>query len=275
MNFENVIHKASRYLKRNSPTILSGMAVVGVVATAVTAVRATPKAISILNKEKYEEKTEKLPPLQVVKLAWKPYIPSILIGTATITCIVGSTVLNRRQQAALSSAYLFLEQSYKEYKNKVKALFGEDADDKITSSITKDKYAESDRIPVFDGEKCTFYEEHYGKFFERTMLEVRDAEYNLNKKLVKEGQVCLNDFMELLGLPSVKYGDILGWSQEQGFDFYNYTWIEFDHVLIKTGDDMECYEIKTPFAPHYDFDVPWDKEYEQDKARYDWSMATN
>lgn len=263
MNFDKAIRSASNYLKRNSPTILSGIAVVGVVATAVTAVRATPKAMSIINREKYEEKTDTLPPLQVVKLAWKPYIPSILIGTATITCIVGANVLNRRQQAALSSAYLFLEQSYKEYKSKVKALFGEDADNRVTGSIAEDKYVESDHIPVFDGEKCTFYEEHYGKFFERTMLEVRDAEYNLNKKLVKEGQVCLNDFMELLGLPPVKYGDILGWSQEQGFDFYNYTWIEFEHIILKTGDDMECYEIKTPFTPYVGYDIPWNPDQDE------------
>lgn len=274
MNTARILAKSKSFLKRKSPTILTVIGAAGVVATAVTAVKATPKALAFVDEEIRKQnralldeaekngndvcaQINKLKPIEVVKVAWKPYIPAIVLGTATITCIFGANVLNRRQQAALSSAYLFLEQSYKEYRNKVKALYGDDADNKVDAEIAKDKFSDEDMIPVFDGEKCLFYEEHYGKFFERTMLEVRDAEYQLNRKLAKEGEVSLNDFMEFLDLPNVKDGDILGWSQEDGFDFYNYTWIEFEHVLLTVNDDMECYMIKTPLQPTVGYDVPF------------------
>ena len=37
-----------KYLQHNTPVILSGLASIGVVVTAVTAVKATPKAIQLL-----------------------------------------------------------------------------------------------------------------------------------------------------------------------------------------------------------------------------------
>lgn len=37
-----------KYLQHNTPVILSGLASIGVVITAVTAVKATPKAIQLL-----------------------------------------------------------------------------------------------------------------------------------------------------------------------------------------------------------------------------------
>ena len=264
MNTARLLTSSKHWLKRNSPTILTCIGAIGVVATAVTAVKATPKALAMIEAEeivKWTDPDEKpnasLTPIEVVKVAWKPYIPSIIIGTATISCIFGANVLNQRQQAALTSAYIFLERSYKEYKDKVKSVLGEDAAKQVETAIVKEKFTEEEMIPSFDGDKCLFYEEHYGKFFERSMLEVRDAEYQLNRKLSKEGEVSLNDFMALLDLPEVPYGDILGWSQEDAFDNYNYTWIEFEHVLLEVADDLECYMIKMPFPPSEGFDVPF------------------
>lgn len=247
-----------QFLKHNSATIMTCFGAVGVVATAVTAVRATPKAMALIEQAGYEKASESIPlfdmeytPLTVtetIKVAWKPYIPSVAIGAATIACIFGANILNQRQQAALASAYILLEQSYKEYKDKVKAELGADTESKIRASIVKDKLSDSD-IPLLGGENLMFYEEHHGQIFERTMLEVRDAEYHLNRKLAMNGEVSLNEFLELLDLPGVEGGDAIGWSQEDGFDFYNYTWIEFEHELVTLDDGMECYILNTAIAP--------------------------
>ena len=45
---EGLLHKSTSYLRRSSPTILTCVSAVGVVATAVMAVKATPKAIILL-----------------------------------------------------------------------------------------------------------------------------------------------------------------------------------------------------------------------------------
>lgn len=52
---------------------------------------------------------------------------------------MGANALNRRQQAALTSAYALVQSSYKEYKDKLKELYGEEAHNAIVDSIAKEK----------------------------------------------------------------------------------------------------------------------------------------
>lgn len=54
---------------------------------------------------------------EAIAAAWKCYIPAVAIGASTIACIMGANALNRRQQAALTSAYALVQSSYKEYKD--------------------------------------------------------------------------------------------------------------------------------------------------------------
>lgn len=263
MNANRLLNKTKACLVKQSPTILAVISAVGVVATAVTAIRATPKALDLVHEARHEkwlendcpvqyEKDYELTPVEVVRATWQCYIPSVLIGSATIACIFGSNVLNKRQQAALTSAYIFLEQSYKNYKGKVNELFGEDTDNWVRSEIVKDKLKEEDELKPRSDETMLFYEEHYGKFFEKTMLEVQDAEYQLNRKLVLEGEASLNDFFEFLGLDDCEIGDILGWSYETICDFSN-SWIDFEHEIIETDDGMECRAINIVNPPVRDF----------------------
>lgn len=125
------------FIKKNGATILTCVGAVGVVATAVTAVKATPKAMVLLNAAK-KEKGEPLTKLEMIKVAGPVYIPSILIGTGTIACVIGSNVLNKQHQAALVSAYTMLDQSYKEYRAKTEELYGEEAVKQIEDELEKD-----------------------------------------------------------------------------------------------------------------------------------------
>lgn len=237
-------------LKNQSPLILSIVGSIGVVGTAVTAVRATPKALYLIAEAK-EEKEKPLTAIETVEVAWKCYIPSVAIGLATIGCILGSTVLSRHQQKALASAYILLDQSFREYKNKVNELYGENADREVRSEIVKDLYADTDER--YDGEKLIFYEEHYGKLFERTMLQVKTAEYELNRKFALDGEASINDFLDLLGLDNVDFGDCIGWLADSNYDFYGHLWIEFKHEEVIMDDGMECkvINITTPPSVYY------------------------
>lgn len=76
--------------------------------------------------------------LETIKIAGPVYIPPILLGASTITCVLGANVLNKRTQAALVSAYGLLAESYKEYRNKVIDIYGEEADKKVKEEIAKD-----------------------------------------------------------------------------------------------------------------------------------------
>ena len=78
--------KAQSYLKRSAPTIMTCVAAVGMVATVVMAVKATPKAIRLLEQAS-EEKGEKLSGAETVKTAAPVYIPACTTGLFTLSLI--------------------------------------------------------------------------------------------------------------------------------------------------------------------------------------------
>ena len=240
---------ANLFLKRNGSTILTVLGGAGVVATAVTAVKATPKAIKLI--EVYEEqKGENLTTIEKVKVAGPNYIPTILIGVGTIACIFGANVLNKRTQASLMSAYALIDNSYKEYKKKVAELYGDEMHKEVISSIAKDKY--TDDIHVSD-DKQLFYDEFSHRYFESTLEDVIKAEYNTNRQLQCNGGVYLNEYYEFLDLEPITGGTELGWSSGILESHYRAEWIEFDHEKVILEDGLECCIITLRYEPVIDF----------------------
>lgn len=242
------LYKSKLYLKRSTPTILSIIGSAGVIATAVLAVKATPKALDCIRHDSrinHDGNPYEYTKLEAFKSAWKCYIPSVTIGIGTIMCIFGSNALNKRQQAAMTSAYMLLDNAYKDYKKKTTELFGNDSDTLVKSAIARDKIV-NDTIPDL-GEKCLFYEYNYGEYFERSKEEVLNAEYKFNLKFSSRGYANLNDFYELLDLPKTDFGEILGWIFCD--ELYGSSWIDFKHELLELEDGMECYIIDMPISP--------------------------
>jgi hypothetical protein len=246
-----LLNHSKLFLKRNASTILTYVGGAGVIATGVMAAKATPKA-TILLKKAEEEKGEALSKWEVVQVAGPAYIPTILVGASTIACIFGANVLNKRHQAALMSVYALLDSSYKDYKDKVKELYGEDADGRVREELAKDKYDE-EQVEVEDN-KLLFYDEYSEQYFNATMEDVLRAEYLLNRDLSYHGYACLNELYALLRLPTTDYGEILGWYAGMVYDMQWYAWIEFNHRKVELEDGMECYilEILTEPVPEFD-----------------------
>lgn len=234
---KNLVNTSKLFLRKNAPTILSSLGGVGVVATAVMAVKATPKALALIEQAE-AEKGEKLTKVEVVKKASVVYIPSVLVGVGTIACIFGANVLNKRQQAALMSAYALLDSSYKEYAAKAVELYGEDADDKIKEEIAKDKY-DAEAINL-ENDETLFYDSFSGQYFKSTLYNVQNAEYQLNRDLVMRDYATVNEFYEHLGIPIIPSGDELGWSSGMNFDYYWQVWIDFGHRKVTMDDGTEC-----------------------------------
>lgn len=256
MNTSKFLKVTKLYLSRNAPMILSCVGAIGVGITAVVTAKATVKAVCIINEAECSKK-ETLTKGEAFAVAAPAYIPAVLIGSATIVCIFGANVLNRKHQAALTSAYILLDSTFKDYKAKVAELYGTDANKKVRAEIVKDKCKDIEQHIVRSDETLLFYEEHYGKIFERTFAEVQDAEYRLNRKLAMDGEASLNDFFQLLGLNEMEVGDALGWSQEGICDFFNPPWIDFEHELVRLDDGMECYIINILVAPVTGYDLPF------------------
>ena len=242
----SLLQSSMLFLKKNASTILTYIGSSGVIATSVMAVKVTPKALTLLENAK-TEKGEELTKTEKIKVAGPAYIPAVLIGASTIACIFGANILNQRQQAALMSAYALLDNSYKDYKNKVQELYGKDSNKHIKEEISKDKYEENP-YSIEEG-KQLFYDEFSQRYFESTTEQVLRAEHEVNRMLATDYGVYLNEFYELLEIDRTDYGDYLGWSTGEIVETYGYCWIDFHHTKVIMDDGMECTIISMHTEP--------------------------
>lgn len=219
--------------------VLTILSCVGVVSTAVLAVKATPKAMLLL-----EEKPDDISMVEKTLTVAPVYIPAMVSGVATVGCILGINVLSKRQQAALASMYALVSNRYRRYQDKVREIYGEEAHQNIVDRVAKEECA--DISPNwFDGGKHLFYDDYSGRYFEKTVLEVLQAEYSLNRNYCRDGGVSVNEFYELLGLPPINDGDDIGWT----FSDYEAYWVDFDHQIVTLDDGLQCCIIYTALTP--------------------------
>lgn len=236
----NLLNSSKLFLRRNLPTILTFLGAAGVVATSIAAVKATPKAMALLEKTK-EEKGEELTKLEMVKVAGPAYIPAVAIGASTIACIFGANALNKKTQASIMSAYALLDTSYKQYKNKVKELYGEDSDRNVKKKIAKDK-CKDNHIHI-NNEKILFFDFYSLRYFESTERLVLKAENRVNELLKLYGRASLNDFYESLGMPTAYTGYELWWNVQKCPS------VEFTHDITTMDDGLECCVISMSVEP--------------------------
>ena len=249
--------KPNLFLKKNSATILTVAAAAGVITTSILSAKAAIKASRVLA-HKEEEKGEKLTFEETISAVWTIYIPPVVAGMSTIACVFGANILNQRLQASLASAYALIDNSYKEYKAKLKELYGEEAHNNIVDAIAAEK---CDEVHISaggltsaytqeiesDAEPRLFYDEYSGRYFETTIEKVLLAEYHLNRNYILRGFARLNEFYEFLGLEPTDYGETVGW--DICGEIY---WIDFNHRKAFIGDDndgFECYIIEMPYYP--------------------------
>lgn len=247
-----LLRNSGVFLKRNASMILTCVGGVGVIATSVMAVKATPKALKRIEQAEVE-KGEDLTTLEKVNVAGPAYIPAVITGTATIACIFGANFLNKRQQASLMSAYALLDRSYKEYTKKVEELYGEDANANVRAEIAKDHYDEDEETEYGENEQL-FYDWFSDQYFVSTMEKVIQAEYNINKKISLWGGAHLNEFYEALDIPPIDGGEMLGWSTGQLMSETWTDWLDFEHEKVDIGDGVECVIVKMRTDPVCDYE---------------------
>lgn len=259
----NLSTKLAKKLKRASPTILTVVAAVGVIATVVTAVKATPKALELIDEQSVEETPNgnpiyvELKPAEKVKIAWRCYIPTALIACGTIACIVGANALNKRHQAQLISAYALVKESYNQYRGAAKVVYGEDADRKIQAEMAKETFvgdyswggAFVYTPDMENGEKQLFFDMYGKRYFQSTIASVINAQYRINRNLANRGYATLNEFYSFLGLDDVDGGDELGWVIDEILANTGWMWLDFENHQTTTDDGLECCIISTYYTP--------------------------
>lgn len=217
-----------RMLTKNSPTILTGMAVTGLLSTVILSVKATPKALALLeDATEYKNKDVKtfddcipLTKIEVIKETWKCYIPAIITGSISIVCIIGANTVNLRRNAALAGLYSISETALKEYKTKVVETIGKEKEKEIRDDIKKDKISKhpvnDDTIIITGDGQNLCYDVFSGRYFKSDIESIRATINKLNRSMLNENFISVNDIYDALNMPQIKMGDTLGWRVYDG-----------------------------------------------------------
>lgn len=262
------LHKVGFKVKKYSPEILLGVGIVAGVATLVTACKATTKAGAILedtkkkvddihhvldNTEEYgdqytPEDGKKDLAITYVQTGYrfaKLYAPTVILGVTSLTCILASHNIIHKRNIALAAAYATVDNSFKQYRNRVIDRFGKELDRELKYNIKAQEVEET--VVNEDGTETTVKKtvqtvhpddiSEYARFFDETCTSWdRNAEYNLmflkrtqdhfNDLLRIRGHVFLNEVYDALGIQRTTAGQIVGWVYDEN-DPHSDNYIDF------------------------------------------------
>jgi uncharacterized protein DUF6353 len=225
--------------QKHSPTLLFGAGVVGVVASTVLACRATLKLEELLcetqdalntaktlEHDKYSDDDRKKDIAYVyVRTAVKVtrlYGPSVVLGTASISALVGSHHILSKRNAALTAAYATLQKGFDEYRQRVVDELGEDRERELRYQVKdvadgKDETGKKKTVKLATGAPSI-----YARFFddsnrnwsptsEYNILFIRCQQNYANDMLKSRGHVFLNDVYDQFGMDRTTEGAVVGW----------------------------------------------------------------
>ena len=184
IKFKPLIKSISTGLSKHGPAILTALGITGMVGTTVLAVKATPKALDLIENKKEELEKDSLTAIETVKATWKCYIPAAITCTTSIACLIGASSVNAKRNAALATAYKLSESALIEYRDKVVETIGEKKEQTVRDAIAKDHV---DRNPVTNNEVIITdkgytlcYDELSGRYFYSDIEKIKKGEYNDN-----------------------------------------------------------------------------------------------
>lgn len=153
--------KTGLVIQKNSPELLMGAGIVGVIVTVITACKATTRAEEVL--DHHAEKMKKIHEAEDFQDEENPYLPvevkkdklityaqtgidfarlygpTAAIGSLSIACIlVSNRILNKRYLAVVA-AYNAVSTSYEQYRRRVKDRYGEDVDYEMRYGVEREK----------------------------------------------------------------------------------------------------------------------------------------
>lgn len=247
--------KFNNFIKNNSGTTLTVVGSIGVCITAIMAARDTVKAMKRIEDERnsfrqvYSQYVE-LETKDKIKIAAPCYIPTVISGVATILCICSANKLNKNVQKSLTSAYMLLDNSYREYRKSVQDVYGEESDQRVIEK-TADRKAEETKLTKQD-DTDVFFDYFSLQFFNSKLSTVKNAEIVANDILQNEGNVSLRTLYSLMGQDIIGTDDLLGWSIGAGKE-YGYERVEIDITPMTRGDGTTYYVIDFVNGPTEDY----------------------
>lgn len=235
MNLRTVLKQGERLLKKHSPEILTGIGLVTIASSVVLAVKATPKALWVIEHEEIEQ-AHPLTTKEKVKVAGKLYIPAAAAFVAGSACIIGASSIHLHRHAALAAAASLTDATFKSYREVVSEKIGEEVEKDIHKEVAAKKMEEHSPetkiINLPHGDDATWcYDPLVDRYFWSTRNVIENAVNVFNRQMRYDMRLSVNEWFDTLGLDHAALADDLGWD----IDTNGYLELTYDSRLDKTG----------------------------------------
>lgn len=252
MNLSGIFKKGADLVEQNATAILTGVGVIGTIATAVLTGRATIKAArliedaevhKLIHEPKDKDGEPALGNLEKAFLTWPLFLPAVGAGAVTVTSIIYANRISSKRAAALAAAYGLSEKAFSEYKEKALQHLGIKKEEALVDEIAQDKVnlnPPMQTIIVGDGEVLC-YDAPSGRYFKGNVEKIRAAENKVNYEIIHQHAASLSSFYEEIGLPPTSYSDDVGWNMD------NLIGLTMSSVL--TDENKPCLVIDFKVAP--------------------------
>ena len=246
MNFAPVIKFGSKMLlklRKSAPAIMTGAGIILGGACVVTACVQTTKLPETIreNKERIEElhnapessqEPRRASELrkEYISMAGKAarlYAVPAALGALSVACTIGGHKVLKKENAALASAYIALDKSFRAYKEKMPrpATLQETVEEEIENRKVNGSTDCTDGT-VSDVDKCELFSP-YARLFDHTNYLwtpsgsgtasiLHSIQNYCNDKLHRDGYLFLNDVYDQLGFERTEAGQQVGWFEGNG-----------------------------------------------------------
>ena len=250
IKFKPLIKTIRSGLAKHSPAILTALGITGMIGTTVLAVKATPKALDLIENKKEELDKDKLTVVETVKATWKCYVPAAITCATSASCLIGASSVHTKRNAALATAYKLSESALIEYRDKVVETIGEKKEQSVRDAIAKDHVEKNpvtnNEVIITDRGYTLCYDELSGRYFYSDIEKIKKAANELNRQMLNDMYVSLNELYYELGLEGTKLGEQMGWNVDRGL-------IDLKFSATVSADDRPCIVLDYRVPPMYDY----------------------
>lgn len=242
---KGLIQAVGDYATENTPTILSVVGIAGVVVTAIFAAEGALKAEKIMEEEEPFTQKEDRKPADTIAKTWHCYIPAVASGAVTVTAIVASNRISKARIAALASAYALSTDNFKKYRDKVKEILGEKNDQKVVDDVNKDRVSQIDTNSctiINSGGSTLCMDSLTGQLNWIDIDKVQKAVALVNKMLIDQQWVSVNDYLWELNFNQSKLLDAFGWDVGSGG-------VQVSYTSALTKDNIPCLVLNYSVEP--------------------------
>ena len=253
---KNALKHGTKFIVKNSPTILTIFGVGMMGGATVKAILETPAAAEELAElEEDTELTHKEYLQKKLRVIFYHYWMTAALALGGAGMIFWGHHITLGQTAAAIAAYNMKSDELQKLEKKIADTDGQKHLDKLHEELVKDRIVDGPNGEVYDTGKGKMlcYEVISGRYFYSDVEKIRKACNDMNAwmneslQFGEEMDVSLNEWYDYLGLERTKIGNKLGWHNHN---------IELNFTSVLTVDNEPCLAIGYKNAPTWDFDMP-------------------